>query len=450
MNKARHQHSVGFISLGCAKNLVDSEVIASSMQVARLVLARSVETADIIVINTCAFIEDARKESIEAVLEACALKKTGKCKAVLVAGCMPQRYGRELADALSEVDAFIGLDEIERAGDLAIRLARGEGGIYEVSPRARAVIEPSPDRVLFTGGPYSYIKVSEGCDHGCAFCAIPRIRGRYRSRPLKSIVCEAEVLLGRGVRELDLVSQDVTSYGSDLGGGADLPALLKELGRIGGKFWVRLLYGHPGKVNARLLETIATIPQVCRYLDLPIQHGDSSVLRAMRRREMASGLRKKFEEIRKMLPDVVLRTTCLVGFPGETEKRFENLLAFLREIRFDHVGAFVYSHEEGTPAAKLRAPPRSVAERRKSLLLREHRKIVAQKGRALIGKWDEILVERPHGSKRNAWIGRSRGLAPEVDGVVFLDSGSKKIVPGSFVKARYVARRGYDMLAVEK
>ncbi len=449
MSKAR-QLTVGFISLGCAKNLVDSEVIASSMQDWDFALAHSPETADIVVVNTCAFIQDAREESISAILRACELKKQGRCRAVLVAGCMPQRYRRELPEALYEADAFIGLDEIERAGSIAARLVRGEQRIVEISPRARAVIEPPPDRMLFTGAPYAYIKVSEGCDHRCAFCAIPKIRGHYRSRSIMNIVREAETLLGRGVHELNLVSQDVTSYGFDLGGGTDLAALLKALDRIGGKFWIRLLYGHPCKVDARLIETIAAASRVCRYLDLPIQHADAWMLRAMRRRETPDGLRLTFGLIRKILPDAVLRTTCLVGFPGETEKRFENLLAFLREIRFDHIGAFEYSREEGTAAAKLRAPSKAVAAARKALLLHEQRRIVAQKGRALIGRLDEILVERARGAKPDAWTGRSRALAPEVDGTVFLDGSRGGIRPGAFVNARYVARRGYDMCAVEE
>lgn len=439
--------SVGFVSLGCSRNLVDSEVIADSLAAAGFALAQTPDCADIVVVNTCAFIHDAREESIDAVLQACELKNEGPCRAVIVAGCLPQRYNNQLASALPEVDAFIGVDEVGRAGEVAARIAAGERRIMEISKPPQAVIEPSPKRLIFTGAPYAYIRISDGCHHACSFCAIPRIRGRYRSRPAGNILREAEELLNSGVRELNLVSQDATSYGRDLASNASLSRLLRELGRLGGKFWIRVLYGHPGGVSPDLLEAMAEIPQACHYLDLPIQHGDSAVLRAMGRKETAEDLRKTFAAVRAVLPDAVLRTTCMAGFPGETEKRFENLLAFLKEIRFDHVGVFEYSRESNTPAARLRAPPVKQAKERRARLLSVQRRIVREKGRERIGHSDVILVERPYAKKRNTWIGRSRALAPEVDGVVFLETDAKNIAPGAFVKARYIGCRGYDMLA---
>lgn len=448
--KAAQKVSVGFISLGCAKNLVDSEVIADSLGSAGFTLAAAPEKADIIIVNTCAFIHDAREESIDAILDACELKKKGRCKAVMVAGCLPQRYKHDLIRALPEVDAFIGLDEIEQAGKVAVRVAGGERGIAEISGTAHAVIEPPSARMLFTGAPYAYVKVSEGCDHQCSFCVIPQIRGRYRSRPIKKIVAEAEDLLSRGILELNLVSQDVTSYGRDLGGKENLPKLLRALGGIGGHFWIRLLYGYPWHVTDELLDTIGNVSQVCHYLDLPVQHSHTVIRKAMGRKGTEIGVRRLFNRIRTVLHGITLRTTCLVGFPGETEEHFRNLLAFIKELRFDHVGVFTFSREEDTSAAMLSNPVSArVAEKRRARLLLAQQEVVEQKARVRIGRSEDVFIERRAGKKRNEWIGRSKGQAPEVDGVVFLRAQSQTNVAGTFVRARYVGSKVYDMQAVQ-
>ncbi len=412
-------------------------------------LARSPEEADIVVVNTCSFIRDAREESIAAILDSCELKRTGRAKAVLVAGCLPQRYQARLASALPEVDAFIGLDEATRVDEILSRLVRGQRRISEISAKSKAMIEPTAERPIFTGAPFAYMKIAEGCDHACSFCAIPKIRGRHRSRPMKSLLAEAEGLLARGFRELVLVSQDTFSYGHDLGGSADLRRLLRELGKIGGRFWIRVLYGHPAGLSRELLETMANVPQVCHYLDLPVQHADDDILRAMNRRESGKTLRRMFGEIREILPDAALRTTFLVGFPGETEKSFQNLLDFLREIRFDHAGVFVFSREENTRAWNMRAPPRALAEERRARLLLAQQAIVRETARSRIGKRDLILVEKPRAGKPGSWESRSRRLAPEVDGLIILQSRSRHVAPGAFVEARYSGYRGYDMRAVE-
>lgn len=440
--------SVGFISLGCAKNLVDSEIIAASLTRQGFRLAPSPRRADAVIVNTCAFVRDAKAESIEAIFEACAWKKRGFCRAVLVAGCLPQRYRREIQALLPEVDAFIGLDNLKQAGQVIRRVLRGERPVMAVAPTARSVLAAPGDRLLFTGAPYAYVKIAEGCDHTCAFCAIPQIRGHYRSRSIKSIVAEAEQLLNQGVRELNLVAQDTTSYGMDLGARTNLPALLRSLGRIGGRFWIRLLYGHPAHVTAELIDTIGEVAPMCHYLDLPIQHSAPVILRAMRRPGTVENLRRTFAGIRSVLPEVALRTTCLVGFPGETERHFRNLLAFLEEIRFDHVAVFTYSKEENTLAARLPRPvPAVEAQRRKQYLMLRQKRMVDQAARAQIGRCAELLVER-FDRRRRLWVTRSRRQAPGVDGVVHVCAPSDALAPGALIRGQYVAADGYDMKAV--
>ena len=440
--------TIGFISLGCAKNLVDSEIIATSLTAAGFRLASAPKYADVVIVNTCAFIRDAKVESIDAVLEACAWKQRGRCRAVLVAGCLPQRYRREIQSLFPEVDAFIGLDELNQAGVVIRRVLRGERPVVVIAPRAQAVLEPSGNRLLFTGAPYAYVKIAEGCNHTCAFCAIPQIRGRYRSRSIKSIVAEAEGLLSRGIRELNLIAQDTTAYGLDLGARTNLPALLRALGRIGGKFWIRVLYGHPAYVTAALMDAMGAVEQVCPYLDLPIQHADTTILRAMRRPSTAERLRRTFGHIRTALPKVTLRTTCLVGFPGETKRQFRNLLAFLEEIRFDHVAVFTYSKEENTPAAKLTRPvPAAEAQYRKQCLMLRQKRIVDEAAVAQIGRSADLLVER-YDRKRRLWVARSCGRAPDVDGVVYVSAPANGLMPGALIRGRYVAVAGYDLRAV--
>jgi len=440
--------TIGFMSLGCAKNLVDSEIIATDLMAAGFRMAPTPERADVVIVNTCAFIRDAKEESIDAVLEACAWKQHGRCRAVLVAGCLPQRYRRKIQSLLPEVDAFMGLDELRQAGVIIRRVLRGERPVALISPLAQAVLEPPENRLLFTGAPYAYVKIAEGCNHTCAFCAIPQIRGRYRSRPIGRIVAEAEDLLGRGIRELNLIAQDTTSYGRDLGARTNLPALLRALGRIGGRFWIRLLYGHPAHVTAALLDAMGAVEQVCRYLDLPIQHSNTDVLRAMGRPSTEDGLRRTFGRIRAALPGVTLRTTCLVGFPGETQRQFRNLLAFLEEIRFDHVAVFTYSKEEKTSAARLSRPvPTAEAERRKQCLMLRQKRIVAEDALSHIGRTDDLLVER-YDRKRRVWVARSRGQAPDVDGVVYVRAPVDGLMPGALIRVRYVAAVGYDLRAV--
>jgi len=414
--------TVGFISLGCAKNLVDSQIMAGSLLGHGLVLAQQPEEAEIIIVNTCSFIETAREESIEAILSACRLKKTGVAQAVLVAGCLPQRYKEELAESLPEVDAFIGLDEIEDVSKIIKKLAGGERHLYKVSARAKRLFDPGKHNIVFSGGPFAYLKIAEGCNHACAFCAIPGIRGAHRSRPVSNILVEAKHLLDAGYRELDLISQDTTCYGRDLKDGASLPKLLYALAACAdkqevGPVWIRIIYGYPEGITSELIETIREIPQVCSYIDVPIQHSHPDILRAMRRTETIESVAVMADRVREAIPDVVLRTTCLVGFPGETDEHFEHLLNHVRDIAFDHLGVFTFSPEEDTPAYDMPdRPSPDVAEERRHLLMTAQREIVDRKAAVLIGTETTALMENPLPELSGVWSARSYRHAPEVDG----------------------------------
>jgi ribosomal protein S12 methylthiotransferase len=439
--------TVGVVSLGCAKNLVDSEHLIGSLLRAGLRLTPHIDRADLLLINTCAFIHDAREEAIDAVLDACRRKAKGLCRGVIVTGCLPQRYHGKLARAIPEVDAFLGLDALDRVGDIALRLLAGEGPIRDIPEKAERLFEPGGSRVILSGGPYAYVKIAEGCDHRCGFCAIPGIRGRHRSRPIDAIVAEAEDLLGRGIRELNLISQDTTHYGRDRNDGADLPGLLTRLGKLGGRFWIRVLYGFPTGITDRLLDTMGAIPQVCRYLDVPVQHSDPAVLRAMRRSGTIKAVAELPARARARLPGVVLRTTCLVGHPGETEAAFRRLAAYVRDSAFDHLGVFAFSPEEGTPSAGLRSRPRAAtAQRRREALLDAQQAVLDAQAKRMTGAADECLVEVAASGRGGRARGRTRRQAPEVDGHT-LAAGAGRAKPGDWLNINYTGRRGVDWLA---
>jgi ribosomal protein S12 methylthiotransferase len=436
---------VGFISLGCSKNLVDSQLMAGTLITEGVMLAGSPDDADVIVVNTCAFIDAAREEAVESILSACRQKETGPCRAVVVTGCLSQRYRDELVEELPEVDAFVGLDELEDIAAVVKRVVGGEHDIVQVSDRATRLYDARMPALVFTGGPYAYLKIAEGCNHACAFCAIPGIRGAYRSRSVTAIKAEAEALLESGIRELNLISQDVTAYGCD--SDESLPDLLRALGSIGGEFWIRLLYGYPGHISDALLEAMASIPQVLPYVDLPIQHSHPDMLRAMQRAETVRAVAELGTRLRSTLPDVVLRTTCLLGFPGETDEHVAHLLDTLASVRFDHLGAFVFSPEEGTPAAALPdCPPREVAEARREQVMLAQRRIVDEKAAALVGTEAQLLLEKAPTDEHTCWIGRTGRQGPDVDGETLLEtvSGAR---PGAFIRVRYTEQDEYDLWA---
>lgn len=411
-------------------------------------LAPTPEAADVVVVNTCAFIRDAKRESIDAILEACELRRSGQCRAVIVSGCLPQRYRKSLMRDIPEIDAIIGLDELRRLGPVITRLQAGERGIHEVSSTATAIIEPPKGRLLLTGAPFAYVKIAEGCNHRCAFCVIPSIRGSYRSRKADSIVREVEDLLSQGVRELNLVAQDVSFYGKDRGEINALPRLLRQIGRLGGKFWVRLLYAHPDHITPSLLDAIAETNAVCKYLDVPLQHAHSLVLRNMARRGNAGALRAQVRQWRKHIPGLALRTTFLVGFPGETETQFQTLLDFTKEMRFDHVGVFAYSHEENTPAASLPSPvPARIALDRRTRLLAGQSNVIDALAKDRKNTEIDALIETlPPGPRRTARA-RSYREAPEVDGSIRLRHVPENMQPGDFTRVRIVGQAGCDLVA---
>lgn len=438
--------TVGFISLGCPKNLVDSQLMAESLLSQGLQMAANPESADVIVVNTCAFIADAREESLDTIAAACTQKANGDCRAVLVAGCLPQRYRERIQTALPDVDGFIGLDRIDEAGQIIRQVVAGQQQVFAVPAISRRIFNPA-GTVVFSTGAHAFLKIAEGCNHGCAFCAIPGIRGKQRSRPSEALVQEARVLIRKGFREIDVIAQDIMAYGKDLEPPLTLPQLLVALAQIEGNFWLRLLYGYPSLLTNALLDAMAGTPAICNYLDIPVQHSHPEMLQAMRRNGTAKAVEKLPERIRRTLPQATLRTTALVGFPGETDAHFEHLRQYLANAAFDHLGVFCFSPEEGTPAEKMPAQiaPEKAAERQQILMQEQQQRVQAQL-RQSKGREDLVLIDAP-GRKPGEWRARNQGQAPDVDAVVWIHKAPPDWQPGMFARIIYTGFRGYDLLA---
>lgn len=449
-NRTKPVRSVGLISLGCSKNLADSEVMAGHLLKAGFTLAPSPDRADAILVNTCAFIEPARAEAAENILAACAHKRNGKCRLVIVSGCLPQRYREAAAEAFPDVDAFLGVDELDRLPEIIREAeARADRSVpvpLDIADGLPVRVFSKPVEALRLSGPVSaYVKIGEGCDHACAFCAIPNIRGRLRSRPVESILSEARELIRTGTRELNLVAQDVTAYGRDLHNGTSLASLLRELDALEGDFWIRFLYGFHNRVTDELLDVVAHARHILPYFDLPIQHSDPGVLRAMRRADTIKAI-DTFPERLRAIPGATLRTTCMVGFPGETETQFEGLLAYIERVRFDHLGAFVFSPEEGTAAAEMDGlPPPEVAQARHARLMETQKRIAREINRARVGTVGRALVTDYLGE--DGLVVRMAHQAPEVDGVTRILHAPEDVRPGDFVTVRVTGCRGYDLTA---
>ena len=438
--------TVGIISLGCSKNLADSEVMAGCLLKAGYELAPSPDRADVILVNTCAFIAPAREEAAENILAACAHKAEGRCRFVVVAGCMPQRYRARLAEAFPEVDAFLGVDALDRLPALLDALRRRKAPPPDIPPGlpTRTFDKPIP-ALRLSGRSVAYVKIAEGCNHACAFCAIPQFRGRLRSRPPEVILAEARALLETGAREINLVAQDVTAYGKDRRG-PGLAHLLRELDALEGDFWVRWLYGFHNHVTDDLLEAMAGARHVLPYFDLPIQHCAPDILRAMRRADTIRAIETFPQRLRAAVPGATLRTTCMVGFPGETEDHFKALLDYVRAVRFDHLGAFVFSPEEGTPAADLPGlPDPETAERRRRELMETQRAITRAIDRARVGQTARALILAPHGE--DGALARLPHQAPDVDGLTRIAHLPEGLAPGDFADVRVTGVRGYDLTA---
>jgi ribosomal protein S12 methylthiotransferase len=432
---------VHLTTLGCPKNQVDSELMLGMLTEAGFPLAERPEDAECLVVNTCAFIDRAREESIDTILELAKLKKQGSCRALIVTGCLTQRYGGDILKEMPEVDGILGTSNLSRIVEL-VRQAAGRHDWASSAPPGYLYDATTP-RLLTGRVPYAYVKIAEGCDMGCTFCAIPQFRGRHRSRPLADIVKEVEGLAARGIQEAILVSQDTLAYGRDIPGNGDIADLLLALGetRIP---WIRPMYLHPAHVNDRLIERWARA-RVVPYLDIPVQHGDDGVLRAMRRAITAKRMREIVRAFRDAIPGLTVRTTVLVGFAGESEAAFQNLLEFLEDARFDRLGVFTYSPEEGTPSVAYpdQVAPEVAAER--AAIVQEHQDRRAwEQSAALAGTVTDVLIDGPSEDPAFAWEGRTAGQAPEIDGVVYLrDRGLR---PGRFARIRIVEVEGYELV----
>ncbi len=436
---------VYLVTLGCPKNQVDSELMLGALVRSGFEITLNPEEAQAVVVNTCAFIEAAKKESVDAILEAAEVKKRGQGRRLVVAGCLSQRYATELKEQLPEVDVFVGTGNFMELPELLRRTEAPEP--LPIPYPGAAHVLPGLDASRLRVGDFftAYLKISEGCGHKCAFCIIPKIRGPHESRPLEDVVAEANSLVAQGVRELNLIAQDLTAYGRDLRPPTSLAALLRRLAEIKGLRWIRLLYCYPNFITDELLDTIAGLPVVVKYIDMPLQHADDAVLRAMRRERSGAALRKLLDRIRRRIPGVVLRTSFIVGFPGETEAAFNRLLDFVREEQFDRVGVFTYSREENTAAYDL---PEQVLEgikrARRAKLMETQADISLRKNRDLVGCEIEVMVEGVRPGRAKGLRGRTSGQAPEIDGSVFLTGEAE---PGQFVRARVERAVTYDLHA---
>lgn len=431
---------VGFISLGCSKNRVDTEIMIAVMKRAGYRITNKLERADIIIINTCGFIEAAKEEAIAAIIDTGRLK-AGQLQHLVAAGCLVQRYGQELLDQMPELDGVVGISQFLEIDKLVSLIRSGERPLM-VGPAPLEFIEKGP-RVLTTPAGSAYLKITEGCDNRCTYCAIPSIKGRLRSRPEAELVQEAHDLVRRGVRELVLIGQDTAVYGEDLGQ-PGLPHLLQQMSRIKGLEWIRLMYLHPAHINMSLIEAVASQTTVVPYLDIPIQHAADNVLRLMNRRHTRSQLDTLLGQLRQRIDDLVLRTTVMVGFPGESDRDFQCLLDFIASQQFDWLGAFTFTAEEGTPAALMpEQVPEEIKRARLDAVMNLQMGITRSKNEARVGRDERVLISSRAGD--NLYLGRAYFQAPEVDGLTMVKSQTA-LAKGAMVNARLIGVRDYDMI----
>jgi len=431
---------VGFMSLGCPKNLVDSEVMLGHLRLRGYQITSVVEEAQVLVVNTCGFIDAAKQESIEAILQAAAMKQQGACEKLIVAGCLVERYRDELMAGMPEIDACLGTRDIEQIAEVI-----GAGAAYQLDPNPDYLYSEASPRMLTTPKASAYLKISEGCDHACAFCVIPQLRGAQRSRTIESVVAEARNLVAEGVLEISLVGQDTTDYGRDLGDPDALEQLVRALGQVAGLRWFRIHYAYPNRLTDGLLHAMAETPNCARYLDMPLQHADAKILKAMARGGGRGPFLKLIEKVRRLVPGIALRSNFIVGFPGEDEAAFEELKAFVKEARFDHVGVFTYSPEEGTSAFDLGDPiPKRTKEARKRRLLELQQKIARELNQAKVGQVLDVLVEGAHEETDLLVKGRHQGQAPDIDGNVLLVDGAPLV--NTIQRVRIVKAHAYDLI----
>ena len=467
---------VGFVSLGCPKNLVDSEVMMGMLAQAGAKLTPSTDDADVIVVNTCSFIETAQQESVNAILEMARHKSGGRAKKLVVAGCLVERFRDEIRRNIPEVDAVVGTGELGNilsAAGIApapapnspftilnsrpegdARMAQGrfsrESWDGAIADLPNYLYDEATPRVLATPHYTAYIKIAEGCDHPCSFCIIPQLRGKFRSRRFESVIAEAERLAASGVREITLIGQDTTCYGEDFNLKDGLALLLEKLAAIEDLRWIRFLYAYPNKITNRLLETIAKHEKICSYIDVPLQHASPTVLKRMKRGAGTDVFLRTIEKMRRIIPDVTLRTSFIVGFPGETAKEFEELCEFVHEAKFDWMGAFSYSDQDGATAYALedKLSPREI-ERRRKHLMQIQRRISKQKKKALVGREFDLLLEGPSEESELLLEGRTARHAPEIDGKVFITDAPDDLQPqpGEFYRCQITEAHDYDLVA---
>lgn len=435
---------IGFVSLGCPKNLVDTEVMMGDLVAHGHELTPSPDDADVIVVNTCSFIDPAKEESVNTILEMAEFKKTGKAQRLVVAGCLVERYRDDIRAMLPEVDAVLGTNELEKIVPLC------EGLEPKAAPAAPYLYHDLTPRVFTTPRHSAYVKVIEGCDHPCSFCVIPQYRGRFRSRRFESVVSEVTRMFAQGVREVNLIGQDTTSYGADLGMKDGLAQLLERLAGIptSQECWVRFLYAYPNRVSTRLLETIASHEKLCKYIDIPLQHASAAVLKRMKRGANGDIFLKLLERMRKTIPGVTIRTSMIVGFPGETEADFAELCQFIEEARVDRLGVFRYSDEDTAKSYHLdgKVDKRTMYHRQRRLMAIQ-RKISAKRHKRLLGETLPVLVEGPSAETELLWEGRTMGQAPEIDGVVYLnDFNETEVRPGQIRRVKITETHDYDLV----
>jgi ribosomal protein S12 methylthiotransferase len=434
---------ISIISLGCAKNQVDSEIMSGILE-RKYVLTDTPDNADVIVVNTCSFIETAKEESINTILDMARFKELGACQVLLAAGCLAQRYGQELMLEIPELDGILGTGNIDEIEEL----------LDKSRDRRTALIKPGLPNFLYdenmprrrlTPKHYAYVKIAEGCDNYCTYCVIPHVRGHFRSRPEESIVKEVQLMASQGVKEILLIAQDTTRYGLDLYGELRLPRLIRFLSAIEGVKWIRLMYCYPDLFSEEIIEVMNQERKVCRYLDLPLQHADPRVLSDMNRRGTIEQAEQLIVSLRQIIPDITIRTTMITGFPGETEKEFNNLLDFVKRIKFERLGVFAYSQEEGTPAAqRTDQVPQNVKEKRREQLMLLQQDIAFQCQQRLVGQIKTVILE--HKLPDDRWLGRTEADAPDIDGQVYVDTHGKEFIAGEMVQVYIREADSYDLL----
>jgi ribosomal protein S12 methylthiotransferase len=432
---------VKVVTLGCEKNLVDSEIMAGLIHGRGFQLVDDKEDATVIIVNTCGFIDAAKEESVNTILDMAELKETGKLKALIVSGCLTQRYKAELMKEMPEIDGIVGTGDFDKINHIVDEALRGKKPVLVGNP----VFNYDADlpRLVTTPRYTAYVKIAEGCDNACTFCSIPIMRGNFRSRSMESILSEVAKLASQGVKEISLIAQDSTNYGTDLYDGFMLPTLMDKVSEVPGIEWVRLHYAYPGFFTDVLIDTIASNPKICKYIDMPLQHSEDSILKRMRRPGRQKDTRELVRKIRDRIPNVALRTSLIVGFPGETEEDFENLKQFVQEMQFDRLGVFSYSKEEDTPASRLpNQVPDEVKEYRQNTIMEIQREISNLRGGNRIGQEIDVLIERYDG-RSDVYIGRSQYDAPEIDGEVFVSNARLNI--GEMARVRVTHSYEFDL-----